>query len=281
MLEFSIVENPTRDITQSLKRLANNRCCYPGCENEASTVVAILKNKKENPCFENSLILCENHALDCKQKKIKGDTLLRIRELLRVGRCLSETQDKCELPTRAKYLERIAEEIPKSKSVRCMYVGPLPFHPEWYFQLMEGKTRMKSMDAAVAKALANPNVSVKIIIRNDERYLEKCKSDIPDSLKRELVKETCENFEHLCLPKLGNSIEIWNPGIYHIPIILDECCIFAFRTQPNTPIEGGFLTTDKKQIKWERDSFDQMIACNKDKMGDIALLRTFLERMLS
>ena len=281
MGEIVVLKEPSQDVLLSLKRLANDTCVYPGCEKKAHTVVSILENKKEKPCFENSVILCEEHALSCQQGEIKGELLLRLRELLRAGRGLTKEPEKHELTSRAEYLERIADEIPKSKSVRCIYVGPLPFHPAWYFQMMVGKTNMKSMDAAVSDALEDPNIQVKMIIRNDTRYIEKCKSDVPLELRKPMIEEIYKRYEHLCSPSFNNIIEIWNPGIYHIPIILDDCCIFAFRSRPNTPIEGGFLTKDKEQIKWERESFDQIMAYNKDKVGDVSGLRKFLNQMLT
>ena len=280
MSEIVILREPTQDVLLSLKRLTNDTCVYPGCDNKAHTVVSILKNKRDKPCFENSVILCEDHALRCKQGEIREEMLLRLRELLRAGRGLTKESEKQELTSRAEYLERIADEVPKSKSVRCIYVGPLPFHPSWYFQMMVGKTNMKSMDCAISEALENPSVTVKMIIRNDSRYIEKCKSDIPYELRKTMIEETCKRYDKLCDSSLNNTIEIWNPGIYHIPIILDDCCIFAFRSQPNTPIEGGFLTKDKKQIKWERESFDQILLYNKDKVGDAFVLRDFLNQML-
>jgi len=280
MAEVIIVNEPSQDVLLSLQRLASNTCVYPGCEKKAHTVVSILKSKKDNPCFENSVILCEEHALGCQQGEIKGELLLRLRELLRAGRGLTKEPEKHELTSRAEYLERIADEVPKSKNIRCIYVGPLPFHPDWYFQMMIGKSNMKSMDAAISNALEDPGITVKMIIRNDLRYIEKCKSDIPIELRKPMIEEICKRYEHLRVPSLNNTIEIWNPGIYHIPIILDDCCIFAFRSRPDTPIEGGFLTKDKEQIKWEQDSFDQILAYNIDKVGDVSDLRNFLNQML-
>ena len=280
MKEIVILKQPSPDVLLSLKRLAQNICVYPACEKKANVVVSVLKNRKDIPCFENSIILCEEHALSCQQGKIEGEMLMTLRELMRSGRGLSKESEKQELTSRSEYLERIADEVPKSKNVRCIYVGPLPFHPAWYFEMMVGKTGVKSMDAAIAEALENPTVVVKMIIRNDLRYIEKCKSDVPFGLRKTMIEEICKRYEQLCDSSLNNTIEIWNPGIFHIPIILDDCCIFAFRSQPNTPIEGGFLTKDKKQINWERDSFDQIMAYNKDKAGDVFVLKNFLEQML-
>lgn len=283
MKEVVVLKEPSQDVLLSLKRLASDTCVYPGCEKKAHTVVSILANRKDSPCFENSVILCEEHALSCKQGEIKGELLLRLRELLRAGRGLitEPENEKHELTSRAEYLERIADEVPKAKSIRCIYVGPLPFHPAWYFQMMVGKTNMKSMDAAISDALEDPNISVKMIIRNDSRYIEKCKSDVPFELRKPMIEEICKRYEQLRNPSLNNIIEIWNPGIYHIPIILDDCCIFAFRSRSNTPIEGGFLTKDKKQIRWEQESFDQIMAYNKDRVGDATVLRDFLNQMLT
>lgn len=281
MREKYIDKEPTQDVLLSLKRLTNDSCMYPGCEKQAKTVVALLNNKKDKPCFENSLIFCENHAFSCMEGEISEDTLLRLRELLRAGRGLRNESEEYALTSRAEYLSRIANEIPKSKNIRCIYVGPLPFHPEWYFNMMIGKTNMQSMDAAISDALEDSSVAVKMIIRNDYRYIEKCKSDVPYKLREAMINDICNRYVQLSQPALNNTIEIWNPGIYHIPIILDECCIFAFRTQPNTPIEGGFLTKDKKQIKWEQESFDRILSCNVDKIGNVVDLREFLSKMLT
>ena len=104
MGEIVVLKEPSQDVLLSLKRLANDTCVYPGCEKKAHTVVSILENKKEKPCFENSVILCEEHALSCQQGEIKGELLLRLRELLRAGRGLTKEPEKHELTSRAEYL---------------------------------------------------------------------------------------------------------------------------------------------------------------------------------
>lgn len=277
---IKVVSEATQDVFVSLKRLACDKCVYPGCNRSAKTVVAILKKKKDRPCFENSLILCEEHALLSQQGTIDEKTLITIRELLRTNRALDSISVGNNIPTRKEYLKKVTEAVLTSSTVRCVYVGPLPFHPEWYFDLKEGLTKMDSMDRAVSTALENSEVEVKMIIRNDLRYIEKIKSDVPQNLINELIQETCAKYEKLTNPLYNNKIIFWDLGFYHIPIILDKSCVFALRSQPRSPVEGGFFTEDIEKIKWEKATFDKLLEMHKDKERNSSNLKNFLNKLL-
>ena len=277
---IKIIKNPTQDVYISLKRLTNGTCFYPGCDEQAETVVSILRHKWDKPCFENSIILCNNHALLSQQGEINESMLTDIRELFRVSRAMDDKAKGYNIPTREEYLSKVVEKVSDSTTVRCVYVGPLPFHPEWYFNLKEGMTRMDSMDRAISRALEDPNINVKIIVRNDERYLEKIKSDVPANLVPELIREICEKYEKLTDDSYINTIIFWDLGFYHIPIILDDSCIFAYRGQPRSPVEGGFFTEDAEKIQWKKNTFDQLIDMHKNKKGNISDLKKFLENLL-
>lgn len=277
---IKIIDSPPSDVYISLKRLANGICVYPGCDCSAETVVSVLRKKNEKPSFENSVILCNNHVLLSQQGKIKEDVLIKIRELLRANRAFDDGIKGYNIATRKEYLAKVAEEVSASTTVRCVYVGPLPFHPEWYFDLKEGMTKMVSMDRAISDALKNKNINVKIIIRNDLRYLEKIKSDVPQNLIPELIHDTCDKYHRLTEKRYNNTVIFWDLGSYHIPIILDKSCIFAYRNQPRSPVEGGFFTKNKEKVSWEKNTFDQLIDMHKDKEGDISELKKFLENLL-
>lgn len=280
MATVKIVTDSTQDVFISLKHLSGGKCTYPGCDRHAKTVVAILPRRKDKPCFENSLILCDEHASQSQQGSIREEALIKIRDLLRFNRALDNTSDGVNIPTREEYLKRVTEEVSSSSSVRCVYVGPLPFHPEWYFDLKEGMTKMDSMDRAISKALEDPTVDVKLIIRNDLRYIEKIKSDVPANLIPVLIKETCEKYEKLIQPGTNNHVIFWDLGIYHIPIVLDNSCIFALRSQPRSPVEGGFFTKNREKIDWEKSTFDLLMKMHKDKEGTSSNLNSFLAQLL-
>lgn len=278
-MKFEIIDNPSEDVFLSLSNLQAHTCLVPGCSKPAECMVA-LKNKNELASFENSIILCQECAAKCKNGELSIDMFKRLRSLLKHTRIKPDNSGDIILSTRRDYITTVNYELANAKSIRCVYVGPLPFHPEWYFQIRVGQTNLPSMDQTIYRALTDSSISVKIILRNDDRYLQKVHDAIPDELIPLLIPSICENFNKYVNDDYNNTVIFLNTGVLHIPIITDTGCVFASRGDSNIPIEGGLYTKEQHTIKWESDTFDKLIQMNLANKGDVNDLKAFLDRLL-
>ncbi len=271
----------TEDTLFALMSLVNSKCPYPGCNKDARITVSCVKKSKDSPQFENSLVFCEEHALQCQHNKVSEKMFWDIRHLLKPNRFQDNIKKNRTLYTRNEYLNKIIDELDYTSTLRCIYVGPLAFHPDWYFNMYEGHYKIASMDRAINRILCNPKISVSLILRNTERYFNKVQELIPKSLYSVLIDETCYNFEKLMQPEYNNKCIFLDTGHFHIPIIYDNACVFAARAQDNTPINGGLVTYDEDQIQWERDAFDRLLQSHVGNVANKNELYNFLLKGLN
>lgn len=276
---LKIINKPSDDMLFALKSLVNDRCPYPNCNKKAQIIVSCFNRHKDVEKFENSIVFCEDHALLCQQGKVDERLFWDIRQLLKPNRLSEENKKSHILSSREEYLSGVVNELKHSSTLRCIYVGPLPFHPEWYFTMYEGKFHISGMDQAVYHALEDPNISVSIILRNTKRYIEKVKDLIPESFFGVLVDETVNNFARLMDPIYNNNCILLDTGPFHIPIIFDNACIFATRSSDSKPINGGLLTYDEKQVEWEKQAFNRLLK-NRELFSSLEL-KNFLSKALS
>lgn len=281
-MKVTIIDNPPIDMQTSLNYLSNGICMWPGCDKTCNTIVSILRTNREKSCFENSLALCEEHTSACSQNpKSSFDTLANVRHLLSTGKTQFLSSNSRYLPSREVYLETVATEVPKSSTLRCIYVGPLPFHPQWYFDLREGQTKMISMDRAISDALSNRDVKVTMIMRNDLRYFEKVKQDIDTDLIPLLIKGTLDKFNKLVNSnEYNNKVIFWDIGTYHLPIILDSACIYAIRGNARSPIGSGRIIKDLMKIEEEQERFDDLFSTHQNSTISSSDMNAFLQKLL-
>lgn len=276
---LKIINKPSDDMLFALKSLVNDECPYPNCKKKAQIIVSCFNKRKDEERFENSIVFCDDHALLCQQGKVDERLFWDIRQLLKPNRLSEDNKKSHILSNREEYLSRVVDEIKRSSTLRCIYVGPLPFHPDWYFTMYEGKFHIAGMDQAVFHALENPDINVSIILRNTKRYIEKVKDLIPESLFDALIDETVNNFARLMNPINNNKCIFLDTGPFHIPIIFDNACIFATRSSESKPINGGLLTYDEKQIEWEKKAFDRLLK-NRELFSSLEL-NNFLSKELN
>lgn len=268
------------DVYESLLNLLKNeKCPFPQCNNKASMAITYKNKWYTKPAFENSLIVCSEHAHKCLNGEFSYDTILTIRNLLKPCRSGVKSMSSEVLPTRNEYLLRVTKEIKNTTSLRCIYVGPLPLHPEWYFELSESKNNILSMDRAVSDALKDENIKVTIVFRNDLRYLDKVKSNLNSSQIKDLKTYVCNQFDIMSNSKYNNTFIFADTGIFHIPIITDNVCIFAQRSNANVPIQGALLVKDKQQIKWEEQAFDRIIQLHNNPKNLKTSLKRYLDKL--
>ena len=226
-----------------------------------SRVIEFRDRRKDRPNMDNSLPLCSNHAEQARKGQIEGGLLRTIRQLLRPIRSIGTRYDSTPLDTRASYLAEIRDRIDAgTTSLRSVYVGPLPLHPSWYFNLRDGATNLPNMDRSVARCLEDPACETYLIFRNTQRYVSKVRELLPSDNLPVLAAQIIRRVDELYGSKAGrnNHLVCADTGIFHIPIIFDQAVITAFRSTPQTPVDGGILITDVDQVRWERLAFDRM-----------------------
>ena len=258
---IEVVKHPPEGLSEVLFQLVDNHCPFPGCQQKPTCVVALRTHRRDVLSVDNSLPLCLAHA----ERVARGDfdmSLLRtVRQLLRPVRVPANTPGTHTLTSRREYLQAVCDSIGSgTRSLRSVYVGPLPFHPEWYFTLRDGATGLPNMDRAVARCLEDPECATTLILRNDERYVAKMKEVVPFSLWPALAADILARLAVLLAPALRNTVICANTGAFHIPIILDAVAVSAARQGPSSPVEGGALITDPAHVAWERNAFDRMVA---------------------
>lgn len=258
-MPLQLIQHPPDDVFVSLVRLVDDRCPYPNCTQPVSHLVMMRTSRNEGPRFENCLPLCASHSDAASRDQLDLQMLRTIRQLLRPARASSAQTGGQLLPTRHDYLSAVCDAVARgTKSLRCIYVGPLPFHPDWYFTLQESETGHPSMDRAIAACIGSGDCHTFIILRNHPRYAEKVKSFVPSRLLAPLIDETIENLRRAIGSENGNRIVAADTGAFHIPIILDNVYISALRAQPSSPIDSGLLSADPSQVAWERQAFDRL-----------------------
>lgn len=274
MAKLTIVPNPRADILAGLRALFHDICPYIGCCNKANTVVTFAKRTSEYS-FENSVVLCPQHAYQCETGTVSTNVIQSIRGLINPAR----VDNSHTINSREDYLSLVAEKIRVSHTVRVIYVGPLPFHPDWYFTLDEKENKV-SMDRSMQEALKSHTVETAIILRNSPRYIEKVKALTPEDRKPELVDSIIENFVELSKPQYKNRILHFDTGFLHIPIIFDSSCIFTRRQNENSPINGGYYTEDANQVSFETTAFDDIVKEHADNSLSLNRLKRFLKQIL-
>lgn len=258
-MRVEVLPNPSTELLATLIRLVGESCPFPSCSREVAYAVVLRENKRQAASFDNSIALCANHAEQASKGEIEPSLLKTIRQLLRPARAGRSTTGARTLTTREEYLGTIRDRVSShTTSLRCVYVGPLPLHPDWYFTLRDGATTLPNMDRAVARRLDDPRCSTYLILRNHERYVEKVKETVPADLLPALGQHIIDRAEQVYTSASSNHVVCADTGVFHIPIIVDNAVISAYRSNPQSPIDGGLLVTDRDHVQWERTAFDRM-----------------------
>ena len=260
-MPISIVDSPQPSLLHPLLDLVQNSCPYPACDVAPTKVVSLRSSRRESPRFENCLALCSQHASEADSGRIRPDMLKTIRAYLKPSRVNSESDGPSRiLNSRTEYIDAICDALyPIPSELRAVYVGPLPFQPEWYFDLQVAQTGIQSMDRAVRRCLADRGCTVRLILRNHPRYLQKVSARVPSNLWQPFLDETIESVKELLEDQdLNNSIVCADVGSFSIPIIAGDVHVSAYRTVPDVPIEAGIRVSDQSLVQWERESFDTM-----------------------
>ncbi|MFJ5306793.1 hypothetical protein [Streptomyces sp. NPDC088350] len=258
-MRIEVLEAPPAELLAGLTSLVGNICPFPGCADLPSRVVEFRDGSRGRPTMESSLLLCASHSDQAGRGEIGSGLLKTIRGLLKPDR--GPKGGSRSLATRDEYLATIRDRIARgTRSLRGVYVGPLPLHPDWYFNLRDGATNQPNMDRQVATCLDAPGCETFLIFRNSPRYAEKVRELVPAELMPVLVAQIIGRIDAVYGQSGSNHMVCADTGIFHIPVILDDAVITAFRSTPQTPVGSGLLVTDPDQVHWERDAFDRIFA---------------------
>jgi hypothetical protein len=258
-MRIEVLDAPPAGLAAELLNLVNNICPFPGCAGMPSRVVEFRDGWRGHLTMESSLPLCAGHAEQAGRGEIEPGLLKTIRQLLRPARGPKGGQRSRTLATREEYLAAIRDRVQRgTMSLRGVYVGPLPLHPDWYFSLRDGATGLPNMDRPISACLDDPDCETFLIFRNTPRYTEKVRELLPPDLIPALATAITGRIDAVYGQGQSNHLVCQDTGIFHIPVILDDAVITAYRPTPQTPVGGGFLVTDADQVRWEREAFDRM-----------------------
>jgi hypothetical protein len=258
-VKIEVLDAPPSELMAGLVILVGNICPFPGCASMPSRVVEFRDGWRAKPTMDSSLPLCASHAQQAGKGEIEPSLLKTIRQLIRPARGPKSGQGSRELTTREEYLAAIRDRVQRgTKALRGVYVGPLPLHPEWYFNLRDGATHLPNMDRPISACLDDPDCETFLIFRNTPRYAEKVRELLPSDLMQALAAQIIERIDAVYSQNSSNHIVCADTGIFHSPVILDDAVITAFRSTPQTPVGSGLLVTDTDQVRWESEAFDRI-----------------------
>lgn len=280
MKKIIIADNIDEDLAKKMMDLSKGKCTFFTCNEKPSIILYIKKNILQKPSIDNCIVVCNNHAHSCLEGIIPLNDIEDMIKLSQPHRNDGGLMSNITLNTRDEYIEKAIEEIERSNTLRCIFVGPLPLHPDWYFDLSEKTTAYASMDRVVSNALQDKNKKVMIIFRNNARYLSKVKGKIESEKIPDLIKYINDKFSEYLKPSYNNTLVVEDTGIFHIPIITDNVCIFATRESPDSPVNGGLLIKDKQTIEWEKMQFDKMVDIIAESGNQKTKMRLFLKKLL-
>jgi len=174
----------------------------------------------------------------------------------------------------------ISELEAQPKSLRAIIVGPHFLHPDCFIERRINKENRQSFSLALRtyleKSLNMPDRDIRLIIRNNDRYLKYLEDFIKFDEIDFLIKEMNINLNNIINDK---SIKICckDVGFFDGVIITEESYYKYARTSEFTPIESFYQSKDPQKIEMEKAHFDKTFNANyKGKDNEIATLKSYI-----
>ncbi|MCG9771623.1 hypothetical protein L1D59_23925, partial [Pseudoalteromonas piscicida] len=169
------------------------------------------------------------------------------------------------LPSRKAYMDALNSCLNMNKDTyRAIIVGPLFLSPPWVFDRRNRESSTKSYDDKLFNFLLSKSNSrthdIRIILRNQNRYVEKIdKLVLPDE-REEFKKCVLRNIDSLWGSSLerGPDLVCSDVGHFRIDVIFDKAMISAARLSKERPVNGGYISYDSVEINQQRHVFDQV-----------------------
>ncbi len=253
-----------KEIRDRLMLECGIKCPVPQCNREVGLDIHHIDENPSNNEYHNLLILCAIHHRMAHNKMLSSNMCKTMKDYLSRENRFSSAYIS-NLKSRSEYLNAASLQVQNAISgYRCIYVGPLFLHPDWYFAKRDLIFGMPNFDREVKQFILNlaakERDSVKIILRNTQRYIDKI-DEIVEIGQREQFREEVIN----CIKSIwggdgrkGPLISCVDTGFLRIPIITDECLLIASRSAAGTPIAGGYRMTSREDIEREKSMFDQI-----------------------
>ena len=255
------------------------RCAMPTCPSPIRfQATPIEDNTRKLPVG-----VCHDHASALKRGEIDPDVILTFSQLTEPA--TKRSTGSVKLATRADYLAAVFERLQNPVSrFYTAYVGPLPLHPQWYYDYRDVFRPEQNMDRAVNRLIRqSAGVNVRIVFRNAPRYLEKVKELATPSVQRRLKADILDFIDEVWGDngERGPQIACIDTGPYRIPTIFDDCAITASREQSGRPISEGVLVRDQTVVSWEAGAFERLfLAGTRGQATEVFQLKQYVERSL-
>lgn len=259
------------------------RCPIPACTHEDGLDLHHIDGDPSNNSNENLLVLCAVHHRMATEGKLTMNMCRSIKGWLAETRFLFKRTRRLE--NRSAYLEAAIDELQKTEfTYRSIYVGPLFLHPLWYHKLRDARFGTPNYDVVVAEYLKNISKArseqTRIILRNSPRYVEKVKELVPSGMLAKLRDDILAAIETLWGrdASKGPLICCMDTGILRIPLIHDKSCVIAVRSAVLSPINSGYLLTNKDDVEAEREMYDTLFdESTRGRRIEVSTLATYID----
>jgi hypothetical protein len=264
---------------------AGVRCPVPKCEREVALDVHHIDGDPANNERMNLLVLCAVHHRMAHEGMLNSNMCSAIKRLLVSENRFSDVGKRI-LRTRDDYLACAIDELDNTKrNFRCVYVGPLFLHPDWYFRRHQRQTGAPGLDRQVREFLRacdqDRRISTRIILRNTQRYVDKVFEIVRPSEVTRLKSEMLSLVDEIWgkSGRRGPLLCNVNTGFLRIPLIFDSSIVVTTRAAEGMPVEGGVIYRSDEDVKLERRTFDTVFdAASESMKTEVNRLREFIEK---
>lgn len=174
----------------------------------------------------------------------------------------------------------ISELEDQPNSLRAIIVGPHFLHPDCLIERRINKETRRSFSLALRTYLEKssnmPDRDIRLIIRNNDRYIKYLKEFIKLDEINFLIKEMNVTLNNITNDR---SIKICCTDVgFFGGVIITEGSFFKYsRTSEFTPIESFYQSKDPQKIENEKNHFDKTFNANyKGKDNEITNLKSYI-----
>lgn len=183
--------------------------------------------------------------------------------------------------TKEEFNDAVIKELEaQPKFFRGIIVGPHFLHPDWIMERRIKNEGRRSFSLALhtylEKSSYQPDRDVRLIIRNNDRYLKYLETLVKPQEINILIHKMKNNFDNIMRSK---SIHFCCKDVgFFDGVIITEKSYFKYgRTSESTPIESFFQSNDINKIETESAHFDKTFNANyKGRDNEIAILSHYI-----
>lgn len=183
--------------------------------------------------------------------------------------------------TKEEFNDAVIKELEaQPKFLRAIIVGPHFLHPDWIIERRIKNESRRSFSLALRTYLEKSSYQsdrdVRLIIRNNDRYLEYLEALVKNQEINILIQEMKNNFDNIMNNK---SIRFCCKDVgFFDGVIITERSYFKYgRTSESTSIESFYQSNDIDKIETESAHFDKTFNANyKGLDNEISILNYYI-----